>query len=419
MRRHPWTARRALAAALVVAGASLPAAVSASAEHDDTAPPARLLHSSDGVRGPVARDADLLGSALGMAAPRVSLESRRVVPGVRYESWEEQSVRGEVVGHLLRVDNDAAGVRLNYASMATSRDRAPLTRLLSRTGRAVAGVNGDFFDIDDTGAPRGVAVRNGDALGGPSAGWVQSFSVLGARDPRIGVTQVWARVARRPALQFGGVNIPTVPPDRIVLYTPRWGEAAGRSVVGDAPPDRTHQVVVRDGRVVSSSRTLTSGHPVRGRLLVGRGTGAEQLRGLKLGTRVRISYGVKPIRTPQGSVVPRVAIGGNLQLVRDGVVVAHDDTEMHPRTAVGIDEDGGRILLVVIDGRSATSRGHTLLELAQLMVELGAESALNLDGGGSSTLAARRDGAIRVHNTPSDGTQRPVPNGIAVTYAAP
>ena len=93
---------------------------------------------------------------------------------------------------------------------------------------------------------------------------------------------------------------------------------------------------------------------------------------------------------------------------------------MHPRTAVGIDHDTGEVLLLVVDGRSVASRGYTMVELANLMVDLGADEALNLDGGGSSTMVARvAGGARRVVNTPSDGFLRRVANALEVTYKAP
>lgn len=60
-----------------------------------------------------------------------------------------------------------------------------------------------------------------------------------------------------------------------------------------------------------------------------------------------------------------------------------------------------------------------MVELARLMKQLGAEDALNLDGGGSTTLAARRNGRVRVINSPSDGVQRRIPNGIEVVYRRP
>ncbi|HET9997629.1 MAG TPA: phosphodiester glycosidase family protein, partial [Nocardioides sp.] len=63
------------------------------------------------------------------------------------------------------------------------------------------------------------------------------------------------------------------------------------------------------------------------------------------------------------------------------------------------------------------SRGLTMVELANLMTTLGAEDALNLDGGGSSTLVARDlNGVVGVRNSPSDGFERHVANGLAVTY---
>ncbi len=74
----------------------------------------------------------------------------------------------------------------------------------------------------------------------------------------------------------------------------------------------------------------------------------------------------------------------------------------HPRTAVGIDADGRRLLILVVDGRSASSRGYTMVELADMMTALGAENALNLDGGGSSAMYTRAGtGAMAIVNEPS------------------
>ena len=114
-----------------------------------------------------------------------------------------------------------------------------------------------------------------------------------------------------------------------------------------------------------------------------------------------------------------MALTGNMFLVRDGVRVAKDDVDLHPRTAIGIDRDTGQLLLLVIDGRQEISRGSTMKELAKLFQRLGAEDALNLDGGGSSIMLGRQlDGSLAVLNSPSDGHPRPVANGLEVTYDA-
>jgi exopolysaccharide biosynthesis protein len=89
----------------------------------------------------------------------------------------------------------------------------------------------------------------------------------------------------------------------------------------------------------------------------------------------------------------------------------------HPRTAVGIADGGKRLVLVVVDGRNKEKAvGMSLKELAKVMIDLGCESALNLDGGGSSAIILRdpKSGEQKVLNNPSDGRERSVANVLGV-----
>ncbi len=94
-----------------------------------------------------------------------------------------------------------------------------------------------------------------------------------------------------------------------------------------------------------------------------------------------------------------------------------------PRTAVGVDRSGRLLWIVVVDGRQPRfSEGITLKELADLFVSLGAHAALNLDGGGSSTLVTRTPKGPRTLNTPihrrhPPGRERPVANHLGVRSA--
>lgn len=93
--------------------------------------------------------------------------------------------------------------------------------------------------------------------------------------------------------------------------------------------------------------------------------------------------------------------------------------DRHPRTAIGLDADAPRAWLVVVDGRQAGfSEGMSLAELTALFVELGAEDALNLDGGGSSTMVLAGQGGARVVNSPIHtavpGRERPSANHIGI-----
>ncbi|HEV8683656.1 MAG TPA: phosphodiester glycosidase family protein [Actinomycetota bacterium] len=107
------------------------------------------------------------------------------------------------------------------------------------------------------------------------------------------------------------------------------------------------------------------------------------------------------------------SIGGYPLLLRDGETMVTECSASicfrHPRTAIGVDAEG-RILLVVVDGRRRRSVGMDLVDLANLLRRLGAVSALNLDGGGSSTMVVRG----QVVNRPSDGHERPRSTAVLV-----
>jgi len=106
-------------------------------------------------------------------------------------------------------------------------------------------------------------------------------------------------------------------------------------------------------------------------------------------------------------------------LLEDGVNTAAsarvEPSRRHPRTGLGVSRDGRVLWVVVADGRQpGRSVGLTLPELAEIFRELGADDALNLDGGGSSSFIYTPEKGEAVHNTPSDGVFRPVANHLGV-----
>ncbi len=117
------------------------------------------------------------------------------------------------------------------------------------------------------------------------------------------------------------------------------------------------------------------------------------------------------------------AIGGagrlliNGQVASDGGMVPGGS---QPRTAVGFTQDKKELILMVVDGRTH-SIGATHQQLANLMLKYGAFSAMHLDGGGSSAMGVQRVGEdqVKLVNTPSDGSQRKVANALGVFSEAP
>jgi hypothetical protein len=98
------------------------------------------------------------------------------------------------------------------------------------------------------------------------------------------------------------------------------------------------------------------------------------------------------------------AISGNTMLVEDGKASSLPDELPQPRTAIGLDQKMRQIIIVVVDGRQpGYSEGATLPEMAGLLIEFGAYSGMNLDGGGSSTLVIQgSNGKPEVLNRPID-----------------
>ncbi|MBI2243376.1 MAG: phosphodiester glycosidase family protein [Nocardioides sp.] len=337
--------------------------------------------------------------------------SWQVAPGVKFTRWSQTDARGPIVAHLLTIDPKTPGLRIDYASMGAVRRVAPVRDILA-VDNAVAGVNGDFYDIGHTGAPLGLGKdRQRGLLHAREDGWNKAFFINRHGRAGIGDLPMTARVLYHPKLKVTNLNSPFVMPGGIGIYTPRWGRTAGYGVT-QGQTERVRAVTVVNGRVRTNRAKLSHDQPIKGLLFIGRGEGAKVLRKLPKHTRIKVRWSL------QGR--PQMAISGNNFLVHDGIIRAIDDREMHPRTAVGVDSDTGEVLLLVVDGRQADSRGYTMVELANLMVDLGADEAVNLDGGGSSTMVGKnRKGKVAVLNDPSDGFQRWVANAIEVTYSPP
>lgn len=128
---------------------------------------------------------------------------------------------------------------------------------------------------------------------------------------------------------------------------------------------------------------------------------------------------IKSVATP--SPKDYEVVSGNIELLKDGEVLPHENQARHPRTAVGLTEKGSKLVLVVVDGRKpGISEGMSYDELAAEMKQLGCWQAINLDGGGSSVMAYRSNPKddFLILNQPTDGHERPVANVLGIRYGS-
>ncbi|OEU96915.1 phosphodiester glycosidase family protein [Streptomyces oceani] len=403
----------ALIAGLAVTGAaSPPSAHDASAVRaaaDDRAAPSAPAPLGGGPGSPAGEGMEL------------SSTSRPIAPGTELTSFERLKPDKWLRADALSVDLNGSA-RVDYLSSGKVTDRRTVSELAAEHDpgpgrRTVAALNGDFFDIDGTGAPLGNGVRDGRITHSAEPGSQEAVAIAPDGAGRI-LDLYFEGTLTLPEgeRRLAAYNAANVPDDGVGVYNAQWG-AADRALTTAGAKEVT-EVTVRDGRVTGVADGPGKGAiPAGTTVLLGRGGGATTLAELSPGDRVSVRYDV---RTDDSGEVPRTAVGGRGLLVVDGQPQdweGRPNNETAPRTAVGFSKDGSTMHVLTVDGRQPASGGVTLTELARMMKELGAYNALNLDGGGSSTLVTRQAGtdSRQVTNAPSDGEQRKVPNGLAIT----
>ena len=182
----------------------------------------------------------------------------------------------------------------------------------------------------------------------------------------------------------------------LILYTPEWNRSTLTDQAGV-------EVIVREDTVSAIHVNVGSSLiPSDGYVLSGSGRYAAWLKQhARVGSKAKISHQPTSRENP-GSPLPledcSYTSAGTL-LIRDGRRFTEYASEAfepwffdgrHPRTAIGISEDGNTLWLIVADGRQPSlAMGMTLPELSDLLADLGAHNAYNLDGGGSSTMVVR------------------------------
>jgi hypothetical protein len=376
----------------------------------------------------------------GLAASAVKLTGRKTVSsGVAFRTFQTTGAAGTVLGDLLDVDLTNRHVSVGLLRPTYIASRLPVSTM-ANAQHAVAGVNGDFFDISETrqgitptdssdgpevtgGKGLKAAVPKGQRFGPALPSGSTPEDVIGVGTDRIGRLDRMSLSAQvkdgATTLILRGLNQYAIPVGGIGVFTHAWGSvsrkraACGTDTLRTAPCSTdTAEVTIKNGVVTSVHDTIGSGPIAPGTsVLLGREQGADRLRAtFHRGGKAQVGFHLA------GQDRYRFAVGG-FRILRDGAPSdGLSNTGSAPRTAAGVNKAGTHLYLVVVDGRSSRSAGMTLAELSALVKKFGAANAINLDGGGSSTFVTRSSGAktVTVRNKPADGSERPVANGIGV-----
>jgi hypothetical protein len=362
-----------------------------------------------------------------------------------YTGWDgNTSDRGPWHVDVLRIDPRTFNGRLD-GSYGPDLYNRETTSELARTAGATAAVNGGFFVLDPAsgapGDPAGAGVYDGNILSEPTNGRPALILHNNARDSQVrrltwgGVARIAGKttpldgIDRVPGLIRNcggdGTDTPTdlplhdttcTDPSELVAFTPHYGSTT--------PSGSGEEVVIDHGLVsaVHDSRgtTLAPGQTS----LQATGQDTRLLGGVSVGDPVRVQPRLladgSPLATPGGTTGgPMLVKHGQVDITqrRDGFVHPGDPSfaygwfiKRNPRTIAGVDGQG-RTVLVTVDGRSTDDLGLSIPEAADVARSLGLVDAINLDGGGSTTMVS--DGSVISH--PSDSTgERPVGDALLI-----
>lgn len=338
-----------------------------------------------------------------------------VTRGVTYEGKTLFTSLGWQKIHILKVDLSSENIDIDSLLPGKGLSQREALSKMVQENNAVAGINGDFFIMATPSAPIGAQVKDGRLVSSPSNRKdMAAFGLTMDKLPEILRMEFSGKVEAPDGTTFdiGGINKIGDGYGKIHIYTPDFGTVT--PAVSNTVSDLTF-AIVRNNRIVNIIDGKTADIPEDGLVLAAGGDGANFLKSrFSTGDTIKLHLNM----TPDISNL-KMALGGGAVLVENGAVPAsfsHDIPGSNPRTAVGFSADKKTMFLVVVDGRQAESRGMTQKEMAELMVKLGASFALNLDGGGSSTMVVRPLGEKQpqVINSVSGGVQRLITNGIGI-----
>ncbi|MCI0513628.1 phosphodiester glycosidase family protein [candidate division KSB1 bacterium] len=365
----------------------------------------------------------LTAGFMSLPAAEGMIQETTITPGIIHRHIRDETQPWSI--HVLEIDLTLPGVDITAMKardqLQGNEKTSEQAQRFQRDGvRVIAAINADFYGLN--GIPISTQVLDGVPLKSPSEHVV--FGMTYQRQLFIERLTLDAKISFKngATLPIDGINRARLS-DEMIFYNAFWGAQTGTNlwgsevtlqflepfVVGDTIQCLvTHKIREQGNQLIPPKNGgVISAHGRNERLLY-------RWAGLQEPAALWMQFA--PLNTPL-----KVVVGGMPRLIRDGNlsielqaegIPASFATTRHPRTAIGYHQSGQRLFLVTVDGRQpAHSVGMTLDELARFLLSLGCYQALNLDGGGSTTMVI----ANKVVNSPSDATgERAVANSLLI-----
>ena len=367
------------------------------------------------------------GNVYSQGAVKLIENGQEIGPGTYYRNMNYITPNGNFMVNMVEGRIDAEYLKVEAADGGSSIVNKPVSyQALQKSNenrRVISAINGDFFDMTTIkGLTYGTSIIAGEIKTA-----VKSSTVLGIKEDgdcfidTLNMEGVFTYKKRK-------ISIDTVNRlrwgEQAVIYTPFFGKTTLNTVTGTDIIVRGVELPLKANQVYSGviekivPDTMNTEIPADGVVISLPGKAFKQFTGAVVGDKVSfyVNFDKKDLKYAV-SGAPRLIEGGQLSAE---LAERKDAKERHPRTAVGIKDN--KLIMVTVDGRQpGYSDGMNLYEMAEFFLGQGVEDAMNLDGGGSTTMTVRTQGnaSVRLVNHPSDGRERYVGNSIQLVSEAP
>ena len=334
--------------------------------------------------------------------------------GVTYQNIQIFTNEGWINMNVMRVDLNQ-DVKMSVLTDTYLLNRDTLTNIVKKNNEnstIVGAINTDFFDSNSSSAMGNIVIDSqivSTSVGIPD---FASFNMTAKGVPYVGYintpTNTFTNGSYTKTITY--INKPYLNYSRTIYYDTNFAKQSyGKNIGLDVL-----ELLVVDNKITEIRR---KGEPFiipeNGYVLssVGQDIGEVQ-KNFKVGDTLSMNYDVN-------LKFMGLSTGGGAKLVENGKVIStfsQNITGKHPRTALGITKNRKELILLTVDGRTASYRGVTQTELAQLLINLGADEGINFDGGGSTQMVAKSPWSTQVStvNRPSDGSERKIYTALAV-----
>jgi exopolysaccharide biosynthesis protein len=396
------------------------------------------------LQAPIA-NISFIGQVYAADGPTVTQVGEEIITsGAVLKKYVWKSIRNkkeiQVNGNVIEVDLTNPNVKLDVMTGTNNQfTKKQTVNGMAKETKAVAGINGDFYNTQAEGVPDGPEIANGQLMATPPyLPGHYSFAISKDNKPIVDLFTFKGEVKTKDGATFplGGINKTYYwfedgthsHVDGLFMYTNAWGQI-DRSNDGVSVPT---EVLVQNGNIVklADNGIIEMIAPKDGYILRASGKAAEFVRAhMKEGDPLIANYEILPEDPNKNYDVKnfKMMIGGHTILVDEGKPAKFSlnindisGYSYRSRTGIGYSQDQKKVYLITVDN-SGDSKGLTIPEFQQFMVKVGVWKGMTLDGGGSTQMVARPLGEFetRLVNKTETGIERKVVNGVGVYSLAP